>query len=44
MSLTLTILGCVYLILMPWSVRHYAQKKAALDQGVKDPDDLEHED
>ncbi len=41
---TLTLMGVVYLLSMLWSVRHYAEKKKSLAQGVKDPDDLDHDD
>lgn len=38
---TLTLMGVVYLLAMPFGVRHFARKKAALEQGQKDPDDHE---
>jgi hypothetical protein len=41
---TLTILGILYLLSLPWSVVHYNKKKASLAQGVKDPDDLDQDD
>lgn len=41
---TLTLLGTVYLISIPLSIRHYDKKKALLAQGVKDPDDLDNDD
>jgi CDP-diacylglycerol--serine O-phosphatidyltransferase len=41
---TLTFFGVVYLFSLPWSVRHYAQKKKFLAQGVRDPDDIDHDD
>lgn len=40
---TLTFMGVVYLISIPWSVRHYRRKKKSLAQGIKDPDDLDHD-
>jgi CDP-diacylglycerol--serine O-phosphatidyltransferase len=40
---TLTFMGVAYLISIPWSVKHYAQKKKSLAQGIKDPDDLDHD-
>ncbi|MFH1157463.1 MAG: phosphatidylcholine/phosphatidylserine synthase [Pseudomonadota bacterium] len=41
---TLTLLGTGYLATLPWSIRHYDKKKASLARGVRDPDDLDHED
>jgi CDP-diacylglycerol--serine O-phosphatidyltransferase len=41
---TLTLMGAGYLFSIPWSVRHYNKKKASLAEGLKDPDDLEHDD
>jgi len=41
---TLTLLGVGYLLAMPWSVSHYNKKKKSLEQGVKDPDDLDTDD
>lgn len=38
---TLTFMGVTYLLAMPWSVRHYARKKSSLEQGIRDPDDLD---
>ena len=40
---TLTLMGALYLLFMPWSVIHYARKKKSLAQGIKDPDDLDHD-
>ena len=40
---TLTLMGVAYLLSMPWSVRHYDRKKKSLAQGIKDPDDLDHD-
>lgn len=36
---TLTFMGIVYLLLLPFGLRHYARKKDALEKGIKDPDD-----
>lgn len=41
---TLTLIAVFYLLAMPWSVRHYNKKKLFLEQGVKDPDDLDTDD
>jgi len=41
---TLTLMGILYLLAMPWSVLHYNKKKASLARGVKDPDDIDHDD
>jgi CDP-diacylglycerol--serine O-phosphatidyltransferase len=40
---TLTMLGVVYLLMLPFSVRHYERKKQSLADGIKDPDDLDHD-
>lgn len=40
---TLTLMGVLYLFSLPWSVRHYDKKKNSLAQGLKDPDDLDHD-
>jgi CDP-diacylglycerol--serine O-phosphatidyltransferase len=40
---TLTFMGIVYLLSIPWSIRHYKEKKKSLAQGIKDPDDLDHD-
>lgn len=40
---TLTFMGVAYLLSIPWSIRHYANKKKSLAQGIKDPDDLDHD-
>ena len=40
---TLTFMGVIYLLSIPWSVRHYAEKKKSLARGIKDPDDLDHD-
>jgi CDP-diacylglycerol--serine O-phosphatidyltransferase len=40
---TLTLMGVVYLFLLPLGLRHYNRKAAALAQGIKDPDDHDHE-
>jgi len=40
---TMTFMGIIYLVSIPWSIQHYAKKKKSLAQGIKDPDDLEHE-
>ncbi len=40
---TLTFMGAAYLFSMPWSVKHYARKKKSLAQGIKDPDDIDHD-
>lgn len=37
--ITLTLLSAVYLILLPFGMRHYNRKVAALSAGEKDPDD-----
>lgn len=39
--LTLTLMGVVYLLLLPLGVIHHARKQKALDAGVHDPDDHE---
>lgn len=36
---TLSLMGVIYLLTIPLAVRHHARKKAALAQGLKDPDD-----
>lgn len=41
---TLTLIGVLYLLSLPWSVRHYEKKKKSLADGVKDPDDLDGDD
>lgn len=41
---TLTLLGAAYLLAMPFGLRHYNRKKAALSAGVKDPDDQDSDD
>lgn len=41
---TLTLMGVLYLFSLPWSVQHYNKKKKLLAQGLKDPDDLDHDD
>lgn len=38
---TLTFFGVVYLLTMPFSVRHYARKKKSIAQGIRDPDDID---
>lgn len=40
---TLTLMGIVYLFLMPFGVRHYNRKAAALAKGESDPDDMDHD-
>ena len=40
---TLTFMGAFYLLCMPWSIIHYGRKKKSLAQGIKDPDDLDHD-
>ncbi len=40
---TLTFMGVIYLFSIPWSVRHYDRKKQSLAQGIKDPDDIDHD-
>jgi CDP-diacylglycerol--serine O-phosphatidyltransferase len=40
---TLTFLGVVYLLSIPWSVVHHARKMESLAKGIKDPDDLDHD-
>lgn len=41
--LTLTILAAVYLISLPFGLRHYNRKVAALSAGEKDPDDQDQD-
>lgn len=41
---TLTLFGVAYLLSLPWSLYHYAEKKKSLAKGLKDPDDLDHDD
>jgi CDP-diacylglycerol---serine O-phosphatidyltransferase len=41
---TLTLLSAVYLILLPFGMRHYNRKVAALSAGEKDPDDQDTDD
>lgn len=41
---TLTLMGVIYLVMMPFSVRHYNRKSAALAAGQKDPDDHDQDD
>lgn len=36
---TLVVMGTVYLLLIPFSVRHHARKAKALAEGKRDPDD-----
>jgi len=40
---TMTFLGIIYLVSIPFSVRHYEKKKKSLAEGIKDPDDLDHD-
>ena len=41
---TLSLMGVVYLLMMPFGVRHYQKKQKALAEGKTDPDDLETDD
>ncbi|TAL27971.1 MAG: phosphatidylcholine/phosphatidylserine synthase [Alphaproteobacteria bacterium] len=41
---TLTLLAAVYLISLPFGMRHYSRKMAALSAGEKDPDDQDSDD
>lgn len=38
---TLTLMGIVYLLAMPFGVRHYSKKARALAEGKSDPDDAD---
>lgn len=40
---TMTFMGAIYIASIPFSVRHYAKKKKSLAEGIKDPDDIDHD-